>query len=124
MSSIGSSSPEKKGSEELPRALSEEEFLDPNFDPKLLKNIVKEGIIVSAGAAAILLQVASPGVAAGVNEHSNFAYRVQDRLRTTMTFGTSFGRSVSSFVVHSHRTDSAKQSTAWLLALPRSGKRS
>lgn len=70
-----------------PPAFSKEEFLDPKFDPKLLKKIVKEGIIVAAGAEAILLQVASPGVGAGVNEHSNFAYRVQDRLRTTLTFG-------------------------------------
>jgi len=41
---------------------------------------------VGAGAAAILLQIAEPGVGAGVNEHSNFSYRVLDRLRTTMTF--------------------------------------
>lgn len=87
MSSTNSSSNEKVSSELPARAIGEEEFLDPNFDPKLLKSIIKEGIIISGGAVAILLQMASPGVAAGVNEHSNFAYRVQDRLRTTMTFG-------------------------------------
>ncbi|KAF2966002.1 hypothetical protein GQX73_g7548 [Xylaria multiplex] len=44
------------------------------------------GVLLVAGAAAILLQLAEPGVGAGVNEHSDFAYRVLDRLRTTMTF--------------------------------------
>lgn len=86
-SSIASSSDEKTGTSLPVRGLSADEFLDPDFDPKYLKMIVKEGIVISAGAVAILLQMASPGVAAGVNEHSNFAYRVQDRLRTTMTFG-------------------------------------
>lgn len=84
---MASSSYEKSDPKLPPQAFDKEEFLDPSFDPKLLKTIVKEGIIVAGGAAAILLQVASPGVAAGVNEHSNFAYRVQDRLRTTMTYG-------------------------------------
>ncbi|KAI8625100.1 hypothetical protein F5Y19DRAFT_451679 [Xylariaceae sp. FL1651] len=67
-------------------AISKEYFLSPEFTPKHLNRIVQEGILLGAGAAAILLQVAEPGVGAGVNEHSNFAYRVQDRLRTTMTF--------------------------------------
>jgi uncharacterized protein (DUF2236 family) len=65
---------------------SKEEFLSPDFKPDHINLIVREGIILGAGAEAILLQVANPGVGAGVNEHSNFAYRVQDRLRTTMTF--------------------------------------
>ncbi|KAH9886402.1 hypothetical protein F4778DRAFT_758910 [Xylariomycetidae sp. FL2044] len=65
---------------------SKEDFLSPDFVPKHLNLIVQEGIILGGGAAAILLQVAEAGVGAGVNEHSNFAYRVQDRLRTTMTF--------------------------------------
>lgn len=87
MSSSSCSNDEKAGAKLHDRAISADEFLNPDFDPKLLKNIVKEGIIIAGGAVAILLQMASPGVAAGVNEHSNFAYRVQDRLRTTMTFG-------------------------------------
>ncbi|KAI0178136.1 hypothetical protein BJ166DRAFT_600764 [Pestalotiopsis sp. NC0098] len=67
-------------------AFSKEEFLSPDFKSDHINLIVREGIILGAGAEAILLQVANPGVGAGVNEHSNFAYRVQDRLRTTMTF--------------------------------------
>ncbi|KAF3018871.1 hypothetical protein E8E14_008415 [Neopestalotiopsis sp. 37M] len=67
-------------------AFSKDEFLSPDFTAEHISLIVREGIILGAGAEAILLQVANPGVGAGVNEHSNFAYRVQDRLRTTMTF--------------------------------------
>ncbi|CAG9988724.1 unnamed protein product [Clonostachys byssicola] len=65
---------------------SKEDFLSDNFNPQHINLIVQEGIILGGGAAAILLQVASPGVAQGVNQHSNFSYRVADRLRTTMTF--------------------------------------
>jgi uncharacterized protein (DUF2236 family) len=67
-------------------AFTKEEFLSPDFTSDHINIIVREGIILGAGAQAILLQVANPGVGAGVNVHSNFAYRVQDRLRTTMTF--------------------------------------
>ncbi|KAI0531682.1 hypothetical protein GGR58DRAFT_492787 [Xylaria digitata] len=68
------------------RAISKEEFLSPTFTPRYMNRIIQEGILLVAGAAAILLQLAEPGVGAGVNEHSDFAYRVLDRLRTTMTF--------------------------------------
>lgn len=116
-----------------PPAFSREEFLDPKFDPKLLKNIVKEGIIVAAGAEAILLQVASPGVGAGVNEHSNFAYRVQDRLRTTLTFGKYapsssllFSFSFSRQGLNDGLTDvfAGRQYTAWHMARPKSARQS
>lgn len=67
-------------------ALSKEALLSPDFDPKHMRLIIQEGILIGAGAATILLQVAEPGVGQGVDEYSNFAYRPQDRLRTTMTF--------------------------------------
>ena len=51
-----------------------------------IQRIVREGIILGGGATAILLQVAMPGVGKGVDNHSNFAYRPMDRLRTTMTY--------------------------------------
>jgi uncharacterized protein (DUF2236 family) len=54
--------------------------------PELIQKIVQEGVLLGGGAAAILLQVANPGVGKGVDNHSNFAYRPLDRLRTTMTF--------------------------------------
>lgn len=65
--------------------------VDPNLlddleKPEEIKQIVQEAILLAGGAAAILLQVAEPGVGRGVNEHSNFAYRPLDRLRTTMTY--------------------------------------
>lgn len=57
-----------------------------DYQPKAIQPIIQEAILLGGGAAAILLQVANPGVGAGVNEHSNFAYRPVDRLRTTMTY--------------------------------------
>ncbi|PGH18095.1 hypothetical protein AJ79_00723 [Helicocarpus griseus UAMH5409] len=57
-----------------------------HHEPKEAQKIVREGLILAGGAVAILLQVANPGVGAGVHEHSNFAYRPVDRLRTTMTY--------------------------------------
>lgn len=62
------------------------EFLAPDFDPRNMRRIVREGILLATGGVAILLQVANPGVGQGVNENSNFAYRPADRLRTTMTY--------------------------------------
>ncbi|KAF9889384.1 hypothetical protein FE257_007494 [Aspergillus nanangensis] len=55
-------------------------------NPQHIQRVLREGIILSGGAAAILLQVANPGVGKGVGNHSNFAYRPIDRLRTTMTY--------------------------------------
>lgn len=62
------------------------ECLSPSYKPKHIQKIVREGILLSTGGVAILLQVANPGVGQGVNENSNFAYRPADRLRTTMTY--------------------------------------
>ncbi|PYI04533.1 hypothetical protein BO78DRAFT_398836 [Aspergillus sclerotiicarbonarius CBS 121057] len=59
----------------------------PSLDnPQHLQNVIREGIILAGGAAAILLQVAIPGVGKAIDSHSNFSYRPLDRLRTTMTF--------------------------------------
>lgn len=83
----GSSTPSIDSQNEKPVAgFGKDAFMAPDFNPRHLNLIVQEGIILGAGAAAILLQVADPGVGHGVNQHSNFAYRVSDRLRTTMTF--------------------------------------
>ncbi|KFZ18220.1 hypothetical protein V501_01333 [Pseudogymnoascus sp. VKM F-4519 (FW-2642)] len=63
-----------------------EEFHSPNWAPEEMRKVVREAILLAAGCTAILLQVANPGVGAGVNLHSNFAYYPIDRLRTTMTY--------------------------------------
>lgn len=73
-------------STEKPHRFTREGFFSGEFDPKHINLIVQEGILLGGGLAAILLQVADSGVGQGVNEHSNFTYRVADRLRTTMTF--------------------------------------
>ncbi|KAF8865187.1 hypothetical protein BDZ45DRAFT_641428 [Acephala macrosclerotiorum] len=93
--------------------LSYQYYPDPNlgcfrrdFNPTYVQKILKEGILLAAGGAAILLQMAHPGVAQGVNENSNFAYRPSDRLRTTMiymycmAFGTPEERKVIIEMVH------------------------
>lgn len=63
-----------------------QELLDALNKPKEISKIVQEGLLLAGGAVAILLQVANPGVAKGVDQHSNFSYRPLDRLRTTMTY--------------------------------------
>lgn len=65
---------------------SDLECLSPDYEPKYLQRILREGILLGTGGVAILLQMANPGVAQGVDQHSNFAYRPSDRLRTTMTY--------------------------------------
>lgn len=67
-------------------AVTREEFMSPNFQPDKMRKIAREAVLLAGGAVAILLQVADPGVGRGVDEHSNFAYRPLDRLRTTMTY--------------------------------------
>lgn len=57
-----------------------------DYNPTHIQKIVKEFVLLATGGVAILLQVANPGVGAGVDENSNFAYRPVDRLRTTMTY--------------------------------------
>lgn len=77
-----------------------------DYNPKELQTVAREGILLAGGAIAILLQVANPGVGQGVNEHSNFAYRPVDRLRTTITyiyciaFGTTDERAAIISMVH------------------------
>jgi len=45
-----------------------------------------DGVLVLAGAAAILLQVGDPVVARGVAEHSDFARNPMGRLRNTLSY--------------------------------------
>ncbi|PWY94219.1 hypothetical protein BO94DRAFT_325254 [Aspergillus sclerotioniger CBS 115572] len=70
------------------RSSSSEENLGklaPN-DTQHIQKVLREGIILAGGAAAILLQLAMPGIGKAIDIHSNFSYRPLDRLRTTMTF--------------------------------------
>jgi uncharacterized protein (DUF2236 family) len=58
-----------------------------------MQDVAGEGILLAGGAAAILLQLADPRVAAGVAAHSDFAQRPLDRLHGTLTYlyVTAFG---------------------------------
>ena len=71
---------------EYSRDLVRSETFDNSRESLKPSKIVQEAIILAGGAVAILLQVAEPGVGKGVDNHSNFAYRPIDRLRTTMTY--------------------------------------
>ena len=51
-----------------------------------IRDVAGEGILLAAGARAILLQVADPSVARGVAEHSDFATRPLDRLEGTLGY--------------------------------------
>lgn len=51
-----------------------------------MQEVAREGILLAGGAAAILLQLADPRVAAGVARHSDFADRPLDRLLGTLTY--------------------------------------
>ena len=46
--------------------VTQEEFLRPDFDPKEMKQVASEAILLAGGAYAVLLQMAYPGVAKGV----------------------------------------------------------
>ncbi|KAK8026374.1 hypothetical protein PG991_003430 [Apiospora marii] len=80
------SSPDLNEKSGIPPSFTQPAYLRPDFVPRHLNKISREAIILGGGAVAILLQVANPAVGAGVHEHSNFAHRVPDRLRSTMTY--------------------------------------
>ena len=75
-----------------------------------MRRVAREGALLAGGARAILLQVAHPGVARGVAEHSDFSTRPLDRLRATLTYvyGVTYGtpeevRAVAAMVGEAHR---------------------
>jgi uncharacterized protein (DUF2236 family) len=79
-------------------------------DAAVIRRVAREGLLLAGGGRAALLQVAHPGVARGVYDHSDFADRPLDRLRTTMgyVYGVLFGtreeaRAISRAVVAMHR---------------------
>jgi uncharacterized protein (DUF2236 family) len=55
-------------------------------DPTELKNIMVESVSYTSGVAAVLLQIAHPGVGRGVALHSNFSYRLMERNDNTAIF--------------------------------------
>jgi len=75
-----------------------------------MRTVAREGALLAGGARAILLQIANPGVARGVAEHSDFGSRPLDRLRATLayvycvTYGTPKEiKAVSAIVTEAHR---------------------
>lgn len=78
--------PTPENEKQSDRDATKQRLFDALEEPRNIRQIVQEAIILAGGATAILLQVAEPGVGKGVDNHSNFDYRPMDRLRTTMTY--------------------------------------
>ncbi|WP_207005621.1 oxygenase MpaB family protein [Trinickia mobilis] len=66
--------------------MSTESTTTPRPGPIRLADVTKEAYIYLGAGAAVVLQLAHPGVGQGVVEHSDTLRRPVDRLRTTMTF--------------------------------------
>jgi uncharacterized protein (DUF2236 family) len=65
--------------------LKDRNLLDTDYS--LLKRVTAEqGLLSSAGFAAVLLQIAHPGVGKGVGLHSNFNERVVERTENTAMY--------------------------------------
>lgn len=71
---------------EKPSQYQKPHIFEPIAEPKELKKTVIEGIYLTGGQFAILCQFAHPGLAEGSYKHSNFAYRIMNRLKTTARF--------------------------------------
>ncbi|ETS75114.1 hypothetical protein PFICI_13598 [Pestalotiopsis fici W106-1] len=80
-------------------------------EPHELKNYVDDAIYLTGGQFAILCQFAHPGLAEGSYKHSNFAYRILNRLQTTARFlnaavyGTQQEKEAIFSVIHSAHSD-------------------
>lgn len=85
-SSVIETPPTPENEKQSDHDAANQKLFDALEEPQNIRLIVQEAIILAGGAAAILLQVAEPGVGKGVDNHSNFDYRPMDRLRTTMTY--------------------------------------
>lgn len=55
------------------------------------RDVLRRPVFLLGGMNALLLQLAEPGVAAGVAEHSDFANRIFDRLRHTIDLMVEIG---------------------------------
>lgn len=69
-----------------PQKYQKPHIFEPVAEPKQLKKMVIEGIYLTGGQFAIICQFAHPGLAEGSYKHSNFAYRIMNRLKTTARF--------------------------------------
>ncbi|KAL5384256.1 hypothetical protein DPSP01_005400 [Paraphaeosphaeria sporulosa] len=93
-------------------------FLSPEFAPTEMRTVVQGAILIGVGGTAVLLQMAMPGIGAGVERHSNFASRVEDRLRTTLTVvlhGFRNARGKASYHHHGARGLRCRCRQGWLL---------
>jgi uncharacterized protein (DUF2236 family) len=87
------------------------DIFEPIAEPDELKKWTTDGIYLTGGQFAILCQFAHPGLAEGSYKHSNFAYRIMNRLQTTArflnaaVFGTKAEKEAIFSVIHSAHAD-------------------
>jgi uncharacterized protein (DUF2236 family) len=101
-------------------------IFDTIAEPRELKNYVNDAIYLTGGQFAILCQFAHPGLAEGSFKHSNFAYRILNRLQTTARFlnaavyGTKEEKEAIFSVIHSAHGEYHAwwtSATPWLLRI-------
>lgn len=86
-------------------------IFDTIAEPKELRNVVEEGIYLMGGQFAIICQFSHPALAEGSYKHSNFAYRIMNRLKTTArylnaaVFGTQAEKEAIFSVIHNAHSD-------------------
>lgn len=61
-------------------------IFDTIEDPVEIRKLVNEAIYLSGAQFAIVCQFAKPALAEGSYKHSNFAYRIVNRFKTTARF--------------------------------------
>ncbi|KAH8671732.1 hypothetical protein BX600DRAFT_459601 [Xylariales sp. PMI_506] len=61
-------------------------YYQPVEDADEMKKIIAESCSMSAGTAAVLLQIASKGVGKGVSDHSSFTKRPVERARRSLVY--------------------------------------
>jgi uncharacterized protein (DUF2236 family) len=91
-------------------------FIKPHIfesiqEPRELRGLTQDCIFLLGGHFAILCQFAHPGLAEGSFKHSNFAYRIMNRLNTTARFlnaavmGTQEEKEAIFSVIHAAHAD-------------------
>lgn len=86
-------------------------IFDTIEDPVELRGILDESIYLMGGQFAIVCQFAKPALAEGSYKHSNFAYRILNRLQTTARFlnaavmGTQHEKEAIFSVIHRAHAD-------------------
>ncbi|CAH0019805.1 unnamed protein product [Clonostachys rhizophaga] len=103
---FGNETPTKPGA-----AFTKPHIFETIQEPRELRSLTQDCIFLLGGHFAILCQFAHPGLAEGSFKHSNFAYRIMNRLKTTARFlnaavmGTQEEKEAIFSVIHAAHAD-------------------